>query len=576
MSGIAASLSTIVILAAQAALAQVPQITSFTPAAGAIGSKIIIKGTALSAPIGVTIDGVAAKFTGNSATQVTATVPATGSGLISITTAGGTGTSATAFTVTPSLTLTPTGGHPNVNVTVTGAGFGPYTSIDVYFDTSDVALAVSNGLGVVSATVQVPLASQPGTHWITVDERANHDAAQEAFTVGTNWLMPGFAASGAGHNPFENTLNTGNIAGLTDTWAQTSGGSTTKSPFVEVNGSLLVADSAGIVYSYSSAGQLLWTAVPGADMENVPPASNGGLVFFGDSSGNVNAYKTACRNDGGTCAPTWTTNIGTPVTAGLVLYQGVLEVPGGDGSVHPLTPATGVPGTPFYALDNTHGPVTTPVAFAADGSYYYGAGPFVEFKLANGGGSSVVSYFGNVSAIVNVNGAAYATTVDGYVHRITNPSWDVSLSIGGGVGCGAVAVANGRLYAGACGTAGNDISAFEPYFGTVLFAVGAGGNVTGLTVANGVLYACVRNLLFAYDASNLTQLWDGGGCSDAPVVANGNVYGALNEITQYSLPQLSAAISRTVARPAVSALKPDYRLPARRTPEKLPDEGSPQ
>jgi len=79
-----------------------PQITSFTPTSGAVGTVVTITGVSLTQTTKITFGGVAAIFTVNSDTQVTATVP-TGAktGKIGITTPGGTATSATSFTVTP-------------------------------------------------------------------------------------------------------------------------------------------------------------------------------------------------------------------------------------------------------------------------------------------------------------------------------------------------------------------------------------------------------------------------------------------------------------------------------------------
>lgn len=78
-----------------------PQITSFSPPSGAVGTAVTITGVSLTQTTKVTFGGVAATtFTVNSDTQVTATVP-TGAvtGKIVITTLGGTATSATNFTV---------------------------------------------------------------------------------------------------------------------------------------------------------------------------------------------------------------------------------------------------------------------------------------------------------------------------------------------------------------------------------------------------------------------------------------------------------------------------------------------
>lgn len=79
-----------------------PQITSFIPTSGPVGTGVTITGVSLTQATKVTFGGVAATtFTVNSDTQVTATVP-TGAktGKIVVTTAGGTATSSGTFTVT--------------------------------------------------------------------------------------------------------------------------------------------------------------------------------------------------------------------------------------------------------------------------------------------------------------------------------------------------------------------------------------------------------------------------------------------------------------------------------------------
>ena len=538
-------------------LAAVPIITSFTPTSGPIGTKVVVKGTALTGATAVQFDGTSAVFTGNTAIQLTATAPATGTGPIAITTAGGTATSTTPFTVTPGVTLAPKTGHPSTAVTVTGAGFGAYTSVDVYFDTADTALAVSNGLGVVSIQIRVPPSGQPGMHWITLDERANHYAAQQAFTVNTNWLLPGFAAAETGANAFENTLNTSNVAELDTAWTQPSGEVGNPSPFVEVNGNVFVADINGGIHAYSSAGKLLWTAAVPSSAQVQAPASNATLVFFSNGSA-VYAFKTACRTDGGVCTPTWSTDIGTTVTAGLTVFQNELYVPGADGSVHPLNPATGVLGTPFNNGTPVFGAVITPVTFAADGTFYYGTGNAV---ISGTPGNSNFTSFGGigtltVSPIAVSAGRAFFTTSDGYLRTLGSLSQPTS-----GTGCiPAPVAANNLIYAGGC----TSIGAFESGSGTLAWSVTTTlGDVRGLAVANGVLYACEAYGLVAYDAARGTLLWSGAGCTSAPVVANGVVFGASGSISAYSLPGFSP--TEVAARPELTELKPDYRLAAQRT-----------
>jgi uncharacterized repeat protein (TIGR03803 family) len=79
-----------------------PQVTTFTPPSGPVGTPVTITGVSLTQTSKVTFGGVAAtSFTVNSDTEVTATVPSGAkTGRIAITTPGGTATSSTSFTVT--------------------------------------------------------------------------------------------------------------------------------------------------------------------------------------------------------------------------------------------------------------------------------------------------------------------------------------------------------------------------------------------------------------------------------------------------------------------------------------------
>ena len=109
-----------------------PQIKSFTPASGIVGTSVTITGVSLTQATKVTIGGKPASFTVNSDTQVTATVPAgakTGA-KITITTAGGIASSPLAFTVVPSVTsFSPPSGPVGTSVTITGNSFKGMTKV---------------------------------------------------------------------------------------------------------------------------------------------------------------------------------------------------------------------------------------------------------------------------------------------------------------------------------------------------------------------------------------------------------------------------------------------------------------
>jgi len=90
-------------LNSNAAFRVTPQIKSFNPPSGPVGTQVVITGVSLTQTLGVGFgDTIPAQFTVNSDTQVTATVPSGAkSGPIGIKTKGGTAISKQAFTVTP-------------------------------------------------------------------------------------------------------------------------------------------------------------------------------------------------------------------------------------------------------------------------------------------------------------------------------------------------------------------------------------------------------------------------------------------------------------------------------------------
>ena len=150
-----------------------PQITSFTPASGIVGTPVTITGVSLTQATKVTIGGKAASFTVKSDTQVTATVPAGAkTGMkITITTPGGIANSPLAFAVVPSITsFSPTSGPVLTPVTIAGNSFTKATkvtfggvaatSFQVISDTQVDALVPT---GAVTGPIAVTTAGGTGT-----------------------------------------------------------------------------------------------------------------------------------------------------------------------------------------------------------------------------------------------------------------------------------------------------------------------------------------------------------------------------------------------------------------------------
>ena len=76
-----------------------PRITAFTPGIGSVGAKVTITGVNLAQTAIVSLGGVAAKFMVVSDTRLTLIVPRARTGLIVVTTRGGTAKSAKSFVV---------------------------------------------------------------------------------------------------------------------------------------------------------------------------------------------------------------------------------------------------------------------------------------------------------------------------------------------------------------------------------------------------------------------------------------------------------------------------------------------
>src|SRR4051812_34194366 len=85
-------------------------------------------------------------------------------------------------------TVTPFVAPPTQPITVAATGFAATEGVDVFFDTTDIALAATDASGTLSIPTAVPGSAIPGTHWITLLGRRDGLAVQKSFTVHTPWL----------------------------------------------------------------------------------------------------------------------------------------------------------------------------------------------------------------------------------------------------------------------------------------------------------------------------------------------------------------------------------------------------
>jgi IPT/TIG domain/FG-GAP-like repeat len=169
-----------------------PTITSFTPTSGPVGTSVTITGTNFTGATAVSFNNTAAtSFTINSATQITATV-ASGSttGLIRVTTPGGTAASATNFTVTASIptitSFTPTTGPAGTVITITGTNFTGATLVKI--NTATAASYTVNSATQITATVAT--GTPVGIGPITVTASGNIATSNTNFTVTASPAAP--------------------------------------------------------------------------------------------------------------------------------------------------------------------------------------------------------------------------------------------------------------------------------------------------------------------------------------------------------------------------------------------------
>jgi hypothetical protein len=216
-----------------------PTIAGFAPASGTIGSAVTITGTKFTGGQAVKFNGVSAVFNVDSATQISATVPANATtGPISVTTPGGTATSAMGFGIItgPAITsFTPSSGSAGTSVIIIGANLSGATSVSFG--------AVAATTFVVNSPTQITVIVPAGTvsGKITVTTPSGTTTSAGNFTVTSAPVIAAFNPS----------------AGAVGTAVTISGAN-----FVNVNG--VAFNGVTAVYTVDSASQITATVPAGA------------------------------------------------------------------------------------------------------------------------------------------------------------------------------------------------------------------------------------------------------------------------------------------------------------------------
>jgi len=229
--------------------------------------------------------------------------------------------------------VAPLSNPPTAYTLVSGSGFSAGADVDIYFDTADLALAVTDDTGSFSQiALHVPASALPGEHTVSAVDRSTGASAQTPFRVDTRWAQFHKRVSHDGYNVGENVLSPTTVGGLSLLWE--SYGTGFSSPAV-ANGVVYVGSAYSRVFALNAAtGSLLWKYKTG-NVVSSSPAVASGVVYFGSQDNNVYALNAS------TGALRWKYTTGGAVLSSPAVANGVVYVGSEDRNVYALNASTG-------------------------------------------------------------------------------------------------------------------------------------------------------------------------------------------------------------------------------------------
>jgi outer membrane protein assembly factor BamB len=489
----------------------------------------------------------------------------------------GAGTAEAARRVVLNPAITP----PTSSTTVTLTGFAPNAAVDIYFDTTDSCLALTNGSGKASCRIQAPPSAPPGVHYITAVQRANGLGARAKITLRTNWLnYRGFNNRQNSANPFENVLGAGNVHQMEALWRRKVATHFFSAPVV-VNGVVYAIDAPGApnlgkLYALNAATGAAVAGypktLPGVSQGAVPAVVGKQLFTASKSIANVHQIIAFDLTTGGV-SPGFPRNL---TGCGAAEYHippaaiaGKVFIACGN-RLFGFNTATGavLPGFPL-----TVGPVGSSLDYLlAVGNHVYAigsAGTLFGFDASTGaalaGYPLVLSPTYHLTALSVANGKLFVTSIDGKLYGFVEgttaalPGYPVTVDSFNVIG---LSLAGGRVYV-------NDnslhVRAYRMADGGLQWVTQVNFAPYKITAANGVLYTSnINDRVMVFDSADGSLLWsvkEQVTHYAGPVVVDGRMFLANNagEIVAYGLGNYRSA-SVPGAPPAFSTLKPDHRL----------------
>lgn len=457
----------------------------------------------------------------------------------------------------PSVLLSPRTGPPTTKTTATGVGFAPGEEIDLTAGSRPIAEGKADAQGSFTYSGVVPKGARPGRYEITATGESSGLQASSAFYVNTNWPQAGFDSARTGYNPYENVLDSSNVANLTAVW--------TDYPVYQYSAPIVVN---GVVYvtGYgppddsliaidARTGADLWVATMGGEYDGTgsTPATANGVVYASDLGG-LHAFDAASGT------PLWTfSDCGSVWGEGIDLTGGVVYVSGTSG-LCAVQAASGAQLWRFTAGDWDFGPLAVAngvVYTSGDFSGAYAVDAKTGRELWRRGGTA---QFITSTPVVG-NGLVYFSSQSD-ARLPGDPSLLVALRTSDGTPAwtdqmpqppgftGGMTLAGGTSYVPTTGGLlynNSDLYAFDASTGKPLWTSPVSGYPSGPSVANGVVYvggeSSIRQaILSALDPATGRILWQvtdpDAGIFEAPTVANGVVYGSTGlSLWAYRLPK---------------------------------------
>jgi outer membrane protein assembly factor BamB len=443
----------------------------------------------------------------------------------------------------PSISLSVKAGPPTTALRVSGSGFGANKAVDLFFDVTNLALAVTDSSGnFANAAIAVPQSALPGKQWITAMETDNGTSAQTPFLVQTNWSEYQFDAAHSGFNPYENVIGASNVGGLTLKWSNPING--LGDPLVVANG--VVYLSAGEAYALSAAtGTTIWHYDTHGNINSAPvvaggvvyvPAYNGGLfalnartgklLWFATTGGPIysspmlvngvvyfGSYDTFFYAlDASSGKVLWSYQTGGAVNGSPAVVNGIVYVTSFDGNLYALDAKTG--GLLWKYETGSSAIWGSPTV--SDGVVFFGNDSGTFYALDASSGSFLWSYLtGQIvySSAAVANGLVYLPSWDGNMYALNATTGTVIWSYPTAPDDALPTVANGVVYIGTASYIG-EFYALDAVTGSLLWSYKTPANISaGSAVVNGMVYLAGGDKVYAF---GLATAKDGSGSSVAP------------------------------------------------------------